>query len=203
LCQRFHLSSPDQYPILQEYIPGWGCGFFALYQNGVIKRIFMHKRVREFPPSGGASCCAESFFDNDLMTLGKCILDKLNWHGVAMVECRFDTRINKFTLIEVNAKFWGSLELALRAGADFAGDYVRGAMGGSLEVSQSFKMIRFQWPFEGDVLHALENRMAWKAVLKDLLNPSVAKGFHWTDPLPTLMNMYGSLRAIGSACIKS
>jgi predicted ATP-grasp superfamily ATP-dependent carboligase len=203
LCRRFDLKSPCEYPILQEYIPGWGCGFFAIYQKGVLKRIFMHKRIREFPVSGGASCCAESFFDDDLLVLGKTLLDKLSWHGVAMVECRFDMRSKRFTLIEVNAKFWGSLELALRAGADFVGDYVRGAMGEQLGFSQSFEKIRFQWPFDGDLLHAVGNPMAWRAVAKDFFNPSVAKDFHWTDPFPTLVKMYGSLRAVASACAKS
>ena len=126
LCRQFHLTTVKQYPILQEYIPGWGCGFFALYQHGVLKRMFMHRRIREYPVSGGASSCAESFFDEELAALGTRLLDHLAWHGVAMVECRFDTRMHRYCLIEVNAKFWGSLELALAAGADFAGDYVRG-----------------------------------------------------------------------------
>ncbi len=191
LCHRFKLDAPEQYPILQEYIPGWGCGFFALYQNGTPKRVFMHRRVREYPVSGGASSCAESFFHTDLMTLGLRMLDHLGWHGVAMVECRFDTRTNRFTLIEVNAKFWGSLELALKAGADFAGDYVRGALGEPLEFSRGFRKVRFQWPFDGDMSHAAENSMARGAVMRDFFNPWVAKGFHWTDPLPTIVKMYG------------
>ena len=199
LCRRFDLKSPEDYPILQEYIPGWGCGFFALYQNGVPKRIFMHRRVREYPVSGGASCCAESFFHEELMALGRRILDKLVWHGVAMVECRFDTRTNRFTLIEVNAKFWGSLELALEAGADFVGDYVRAALGEELEFSQCFKKMRFQWPFDGDLLHAMENPGAWGSVIVDLMNPRVVKAFHWTDPLPTLTSLYGFARALFGA----
>jgi predicted ATP-grasp superfamily ATP-dependent carboligase len=196
LCQRFNLNSPEEYPILQEYIPGWGCGFFALYQHGVLKRSFMHRRIREYPVSGGASCCAESFFDEDLMALGRQLLDQLRWHGVAMVEFRFDTRTNRFTLIEVNAKFWGSLELSLKAGADFVGDYVRGALGEQLEFSQSFKKIRFQWPFDGDLLHAVENPRARGSVMRDFFNPLVSKGFHWTDPLPTLFKAYGVIRAV-------
>lgn len=194
LCQRFNLNSPDEYPILQEYIPGWGCGFFALYQNGVPKRIFMHRRIREYPVSGGSSCCAESFFDEELMAQGRRILDQLSWHGVAMVEFRFDTRTNRFTLIEVNAKFWGSLELALEAGADFVGDYVRSALGEQLEFSQSFKKIRFQWPFDGDLLHAIENPKVRGSVIRDFLNPRVAKGFHWTDPLPTVRSLCSFVR---------
>ncbi len=196
MCHRHHLDSPEDYPILQEYVPGWGCGFFALYQRGDLKRVFMHKRIREYPASGGASSCAESFYDDDLMALGKRLLDDMGWHGVAMVEFRFDVRKRRFTLIEVNAKFWGSLELALRAGADFVGDYVRGAMGEKLAFARSYKRIRFQWPFDGDLLHAVENPVARWAVIRDFLNPFVAKGFHWTDPLPTLAKAYGFTRAM-------
>jgi predicted ATP-grasp superfamily ATP-dependent carboligase len=203
LCERFHLRAVEEYPILQEYIPGWGCGLCALYQGGVPKRIFMHRRVREYPPSGGSSCCAESFFDGRLLDLGTRLLGHLRWHGVAMVECRFDTRRRRFTLIEVNAKFWGSLELALKAGADFAGDYVRGALGEDLPVSQAYRRIRFQWPFDGDLQHAVSNPAAWTAVLRDLFNPAVAKGFHWTDPLPTLANLYGSGRTLAAAAAKA
>jgi hypothetical protein len=106
-------------------------------------------------------------------------------------------------MIEVNAKFWGSLELALHAGADFVGDYVCGAMGHELGFSQSFKNIRFQWPFDGDFLHAVHSQGARGAVLRDFFNPMVSKGFHWTDPVPTLVKMYGSLRAVASACVNS
>lgn len=192
LCRRFNLISPAEYPILQEFIPGWGCGFFALYQHGVLKRIFMHRRIREYPASGGSSCCAESFYHEDLFSLGKRLLDKLGWHGVAMVECRFDTRTKRFTLIEVNAKFWGSLELALKAGADFVGDYVRGSLEEPLEYSRHFRNIRFQWPFDGDMLHAVDNPAAWRSVLTDFINPFVSKGFHLSDPLPTLAKLYGT-----------
>ena len=113
-----------------------------------------------------------------------------------MVEFRFDTRTNRFTLLEVNAKFWGSLELALKAGADFVGDYVRGALGEDLRFAQSFKKIRFQWPFDGDFLHAVENQSARGSVVRDFFNPLVSKGFHWTDPLPTLIKAYGVSRTL-------
>jgi hypothetical protein len=109
-----------------------------------------------------------------------------------MVECRFDARTRRFTLIEVNAKFWGSLELSLRAGADFVGDYVKSALGEELSYTQEYRRVRFQWPFDGDLFHAWENPAAWRAVLIDMINPYVSKGFHFADPLPTLAKLYGT-----------
>ena len=41
LVERFGLHAPEDYPILQEYVPGWGCGFFATYEHGACKRVFI------------------------------------------------------------------------------------------------------------------------------------------------------------------
>ena len=99
--------SPETFPetVLQEYIPGHGCGLFATYQNGACKRVFMHRRVREYPATGGVSSCAESFYDARLEFYGTRMLDALHWHGVAMVEFRRDARDGEYKLMEINPKF--------------------------------------------------------------------------------------------------
>ena len=33
--------------LVQQYIDGYGVGFFAIYDNGNLKEFFMHKRLRE------------------------------------------------------------------------------------------------------------------------------------------------------------
>lgn len=103
--------SESEAPLLQEFILGRGCGFFATYQKGVCKRVFMHRRVREYPASGGVSSCAESFYDPKLEAYGRRMLDALEWHGVAMVEFRQDSRDGDYKLMEVNPKFWGLARL--------------------------------------------------------------------------------------------
>jgi predicted ATP-grasp superfamily ATP-dependent carboligase len=77
----------------------------------------MHRRIREYPITGGASTAAESFYDPALRDLRLTLLRALNWHGVAMVEFKKDQRDGTHKLI--NAKFWGSLDLAIAAGVDF------------------------------------------------------------------------------------
>ncbi len=46
-------------------------------------------------------------------------LEHLNWQGVAMLEYRWDPASDRLYLMEMNARFWGSLHLALYAGVDF------------------------------------------------------------------------------------
>ena len=175
--------------IIQEYIPGHGCGLFATYQRGVCKRVFMHRRVREYPASGGVSSCAESFYDSKLADHGRRLLDELNWHGVAMVEFRYDSRDGEFKLMEINPKFWGSLDLALAAGADFPGDLCKMALGQTLTFSDHYERnLRFHWPFsgQGELFHLWTRPQSFFAVAFDYLNPRVKSNVWLSDLNPNM-----------------
>ena len=93
-----------KFPIIQEKVTGNGFGFFALYNNGKCVSYFMHERLREYPYTGGASTCARSVYDKNLLKTGIKLLDSLNWHGLAMVEYKKDEKSDKFKLIEINPK---------------------------------------------------------------------------------------------------
>jgi predicted ATP-grasp superfamily ATP-dependent carboligase len=178
--------------LLQEYIPGFGCGFFATYRNGTCSRVFMHRRLREYPASGGVSTCAESFYDAKLELYGRRILDALSWHGVAMVEFRYDERDGEFKLIEVNPKFWGSLDLALEAGADFPGDLCRMAIGEELFFTNSYKRnLRYHWPFSvfGELYHLRNRPASFFSIVFDSLNPRVKSNIWPTDLKPNFAEL--------------
>lgn len=105
--------------LIQEYIPGRIHGIFALYQNGSPRAFFAHRRLRERPPSGGVSVLSESVdCDPTALRMARSLLDHVKWHGVAMVEFKISPDGTPF-LMEVNARFWGSLQLAIDAGVDF------------------------------------------------------------------------------------
>jgi predicted ATP-grasp superfamily ATP-dependent carboligase len=112
---------PETYPVmLQERIQGPGEGFFALYAQGTMVASFAHRRLREKPPSGGVSVLRESAdIPPDAMKFGTALLDALKWHGVAMVEFKRDAMSGRLYLMEINARFWGSLQLAIDSGVDF------------------------------------------------------------------------------------
>ncbi|MDQ2913478.1 MAG: ATP-grasp domain-containing protein [Chloroflexota bacterium] len=139
--------------LIQEYVSGVGAGFFALYQGGEIRRMFMHRRIREWPLSGGASTAARAIRDESLMQAGAAILDALQWNGVAMVEFKFRTDSRDYVFIEVNPKFWGSCELALAAGVNFGADLIRVYRGESLRYDETYNdILEFYWPLDDDLL---------------------------------------------------
>ncbi len=105
--------------MLQSYIPGKGAGVFCLYQRGRMLASFAHRRLREKPPEGGVSVLSESCYpEAQLLDYARQLLDAVGWHGVAMVEFRV-TPEGQAYLMEVNTRFWGSLQLAIDAGVDF------------------------------------------------------------------------------------
>lgn len=137
--------------LVQEYIEGVGHGFFALFDHGRPVATFMHQRLREFPPTGGPSTAARAFQSARLEELGVRLLRELQWNGVAMVEFRYEPKRQDFVLMEINGKFWGSLELALASGVNFGAELIRvrrGEMPGKTSVNPE---TRFYWPLDGDL----------------------------------------------------
>ena len=110
---------PDNFPIVQEYIPGDGYGVSVLFNRGDLRAIFVHKRIREYPITGGPSTFRESIRHHEMENIAISLLKHFNWHGLAMVEFKLDKRTNKPVLIEVNPRFWGSINQAIASGVDF------------------------------------------------------------------------------------
>jgi predicted ATP-grasp superfamily ATP-dependent carboligase len=145
----------------------------------------MHRREREFPVTGGASIAAESVYDEKLKDVGKKLLDALSWHGVAMVEFKLDEADNQFKLMEINPKFWGSLDLAIAAGVDFPYDLARMSRGEAIEYSEEYKRgLRYQWPIE-DLICVKSHPSYFWPFFKDLCNFKVKKNITIRDLNPT------------------
>jgi predicted ATP-grasp superfamily ATP-dependent carboligase len=131
LRQRLARLTAPAFPVLvQERIIGPGSGVFLLRWDGKTIAHFAHRRLRENPPSGGASTFCESIVpDPQLLRLSEAVLDQLDWQGVAMLEYKFDAKSGTPYLMEINGRFWGSLQLAIDSGVDFPRRLVDLAMG--------------------------------------------------------------------------
>jgi predicted ATP-grasp superfamily ATP-dependent carboligase len=110
-----------RYPsLIQEHIIGEGTGLFTLYDENRHLVLFSHRRILEKPPSGGVSVYSESIpLDPDMVSASSKLLSAAKWKGVAMVEFKRDIRDGQAKLMEINGRFWGSLQLAIASGVDF------------------------------------------------------------------------------------
>ena len=107
-------------PLVQMLVRGRGVGINTLWRDGAPLTWFCHHRVREIDLRGGRSTAAVSAqCDPRLVESARRMLAALGWHGVAMVEFKWDESTGDYWLLEINGRFWGSLPLALAAGVDF------------------------------------------------------------------------------------
>jgi predicted ATP-grasp superfamily ATP-dependent carboligase len=196
--------------LLQQYIDGYGAGVFGLYDRGRPLFFFAHRRLRERPPSGGVSVLSQSIAPPAEALESTCrILESLHWHGVAMVEFKVDAQGHCW-LIEVNARFWGSLQLAVDSGADFPWFVYQLATGGMPSPPQQFTIgRRLRW-WLGD-LDNLYARLLQKEHRGGILEsigavavfaipwlPGMRYEFmRWSDPAPAFRALRQYLTALG------
>jgi len=126
-CRTSHIASERlkqlrqryQKVLIQGYVEGAGVGVFLSQWQGTILGEFMHRRVHEVPHTGGVSSLRSAWKHEAILADAKLRATHLGWEGVGMFEYRWDPVSDKFSLMEFNSRFWGSLHLALFAGIDF------------------------------------------------------------------------------------
>lgn len=203
----------EAYPILvQERTFGDGIGVFLLRTHGQTHLQFAHKRLREKPPAGGVSTYREAVAPPpDLVARCEALLDALHYHGPAMIEFKRDDVTGEYVLMEINARMWGSLQLAIDAGVDFPFVLAELTMGRTVpalpqvnygvrsvwelgEVDHAFAL----WRHSRTRLHAPETlATGGRAAIRALFDhrwSDRAEVFRWSDPLPFASEVFRWLR---------
>jgi predicted ATP-grasp superfamily ATP-dependent carboligase len=104
---------------LQEHFRGVGTGVEVLAYEGRILYAFQHLRIHEPLGGGGSSYRLSVALTAELLDATRRLMGALHYTGVAMVEFKLRPETGEWVLLEVNGRFWGSLPLAIAAGADF------------------------------------------------------------------------------------
>lgn len=106
--------------VLQEHFQGLGVGVEVLARDGEMLYAFQHRRLHEVPLTGGGSSLRMSEDVAPVLAeASEKLIRELRWTGVAMVEFKWRPETREYRLMEINGRFWGSLPLAVAAGADF------------------------------------------------------------------------------------
>lgn len=114
----------DPSPIVQERIEGAGSGVSLLLgRESELLGAICHRRIREYPMSGGPSTCCVSTFDPARIEQAHALLRSFGFVGFAMVEYKGDR------VLEVNPRIWGSFPLAVFAGSSLCRSYALAAAG--------------------------------------------------------------------------
>ena len=117
----------DEAPIVQEKVEGPGEGVNLLL-DGESRLIcaFCHRRLREYPVTGGPSTCCVSFYDEKMIRQAYDLLASFGFVGMAMVEFKGGR------VLEVNPRVWGSFPMSGCCGSPFTSRYARAAQGEKL-----------------------------------------------------------------------
>lgn len=129
------MAKYDPAPIVQERVTGTGAGASLLLdRESRLIAALCHRRIREYPASGGPSTCCESFYDEEMIDRAYRLLASFGFVGMAMVEFKGDR------VLEVNPRVWGSFPMTERADSSFVLRYARAAAGERLNyVPQDYK----------------------------------------------------------------
>ncbi|REL33821.1 hypothetical protein DYD21_10475 [Rhodohalobacter sp. SW132] len=163
-----------QPPVIQEYILGHGVGYYGLYKNGECIYDYTHRRIHEYPVTGGSSTFAVSTNNKELKKIGRKILTSLEWNGVAMIEFK-ETAEGELVLMEINPKFWGSYALSEKIGLSIAWDYYNLAKGKKVETKEYKSGIAYKWIFN-DWLYQRDTLLSKKNIAK--IDGDIVKVIH-------------------------
>ena len=208
ICQSFreiadnyeHISRQYGKVILQEFIPNGGeFGVYALLnRNSEFRALSVQRRIRSYPVSGGPSTFRETFkneVSEKAVAYADTLLKAMDWFGLAMVEFRIDSRNGIPKLMEINPRFWGSLQLSILGGIDFPYLLYKMIIDGDIEPVMNYKEgVRCRWLLPGDILWYLSspNKLKNVPVFFDTSIPDDIISID--DPGPTLGFMLATLR---------
>jgi predicted ATP-grasp superfamily ATP-dependent carboligase len=200
----------DVWPLVQQYCPGYGLGQMLHMARGKATLRFQHRRLREFPPSGGVSSfCASVPLSEHTAQMAKSeeLLAALGWEGPAMVEYRYDPASGTYWLMEINGRFWGSIPLAWHCGAHFAWETYRCAVMGEQGGQGPYRQRRARYVIPDAKRTMLVLRdgslplgprlAAMGRFFADFLDPRV-RYYVWSlrDPGPFFGDMVGIIRRL-------
>ncbi|MBR9846003.1 MAG: ATP-grasp domain-containing protein [Algicola sp.] len=166
---------------IQEYIQGYDIDCSVLCKDGNVLTHTVQKGNllghNAYAPQLGFE-----FLKNEaVLSVVKQLMQQLNWSGVAHIDLRYDTNTNDYKIIEINSRFWGSVEGSKFAGINFPDLAIQLALNESIETKQ-FDEIHYM-RLKG-VLKSIIRKPSFILKKDYLLNNSEAKSF-LRDPMPT------------------
>ncbi len=179
--------------LMQEYIPGndyYGVSVLFNARNQM-RSAFVHKKLRQYPVTGGASTYAVSVKFPRLIEIAETLLTSIGWYGSANIEFKIDQRNGSPKLMEVNPRLWGSLQLAISSGINIPYLLYQLAVHGDIAPHFEYQAgVKFRWFMQGDFMNFLANLTAQRKFDLDVFKLFEKNNCHavWSlsDPLPFL-----------------
>ncbi|UKM66390.1 ATP-grasp domain-containing protein [Flavobacteriaceae bacterium GSB9] len=166
--------------IAQEYVNGYDIGCSVLCKSGVILAYTIQKASLKADNPFAPFLGFDFVYEEKLYLLISDLMKSLNWSGVAHVDTRYDIDEKTFKILEINTRFWGSLDASLLAGVNFPYLYCLASL------NQSFPMPEYKTinclNLKG-IVKSLKSDVKFAFRWKFILNNTSLK-FALNDPAP-------------------
>jgi len=168
------LPHADHKPIVQEYVGGPTYLTQTISQHGELKASTSHKKIREWPLSGGYTTRAVTIDEPILADYASRMLKALNWHGEAGFEWKYSKVKDDYYFIEMNPRFEGSLGIAIKAGVNFPRMLIKIMDEEEItEHSSCTKGLHYRWFFQMDFKNFLCRPVGLGRFLWECFDPRV------------------------------
>jgi glutathione synthase/RimK-type ligase-like ATP-grasp enzyme len=118
MVRRFDLPAAKG-PIVQEFVEGDLYGSCFLASGGDVKAVFLEKYLRWKEGKLGTSVLREPASWPLLAELTRKIARELRWTGIGHLDFVGSREEDRACLLEMNPRFWGAINMAVRNGYDF------------------------------------------------------------------------------------
>jgi predicted ATP-grasp superfamily ATP-dependent carboligase len=89
-------------------------GFGFLADRSKVMASSLHHEILSIPPHGGSAVAVEACESPQVEQLARRLISDFRYSGWGLIEFKPSARRDTFVLMEVNAKFWASIEFTLR-----------------------------------------------------------------------------------------
>ena len=183
-----HVRSREiKFPIvLQQYIVGYDTGCNVLCKDGrvlayTIQKGFLYG-IKPFSPQIGLNIVHEE----EVIRIVSRLMESLKWTGLANVDLIYDTRLKRYLILEINPRYWSTVDASVPAGINFPWLYCQTVIGLQFKVPEynetTFIGLKGMWGYlKKEPAKLFHSNFLWKQTpLKYALH----------DPLPFIYHFF-------------
>ncbi|MEI9917738.1 MAG: ATP-grasp domain-containing protein [Bacteroidota bacterium] len=126
-----HKDQKDHY-IVQPLIDGYDIDCSVLCKDGKVLAYTIQKGIVSSKEAFHAAIGIEFLHNDEVISVVRRMMGLLNWSGVAHIDLRYDTAAKEIKVIEINARYWGSILGSLKVGINFPELAIKLAKGESI-----------------------------------------------------------------------
>ena len=178
--------------LLEEYINGFDLGCSVLCDDGEILAYTIQKGTLFSNIPYSPQIGLEFLYEDLLYVEVEKLVKSLDWKGVANIDIRYDVANKEFKILEINPRFWYTLDASVTAGVNFPYLYCIHSLGFNFEKPE-YKFLKYL--NASGVVKKLKTNIWFVFRLKFLYNNTELKHV-FKDPLLLIRRLFRSFKGV-------